>query len=86
MEHKILEIGRVLGPYTGCVDRDACLAYAAATNDPSQEYLAGAVPPLFTTADGADHLRAAGVQATHLPALADTARAVNAHLVDPWPS
>lgn len=50
MEHKILEIGRVLGPYTGRVDRDACLAYAAATNDPSQEYLAGAVPPLFTTA------------------------------------
>jgi riboflavin biosynthesis pyrimidine reductase/pyrimidine deaminase RibD-like protein len=37
-------------------------------------------PPLFTDADGAEHLRAAGVGVTHLPALSGTAREVNAHL------
>jgi acyl dehydratase len=46
-ENNILEIENILGSYTGRVDRDAVLSYAAATNDPSAEYLAGAVPPLF---------------------------------------
>jgi pyrimidine deaminase RibD-like protein len=37
-------------------------------------------PPVFTAGDGADRLRAAGVDVTELPGLADRARAVNAHL------
>jgi riboflavin-specific deaminase-like protein len=38
-------------------------------------------PPVFTAGDGADQLRAAGVEVTELPGLAPRARAVNAHLV-----
>jgi 5-amino-6-(5-phosphoribosylamino)uracil reductase len=37
-------------------------------------------PPLFAAGDGADQLRAAGVEVIELPGLADRARAVNAHL------
>jgi 5-amino-6-(5-phosphoribosylamino)uracil reductase len=37
-------------------------------------------PPVFTAGDGADRLRAAGVDVIELPGLADRARAVNAHL------
>jgi riboflavin biosynthesis pyrimidine reductase/pyrimidine deaminase RibD-like protein len=37
-------------------------------------------PPLFTAADGAEQLRAAGIQVTHLSTLSETARQVNAHL------
>jgi riboflavin biosynthesis pyrimidine reductase/pyrimidine deaminase RibD-like protein len=37
-------------------------------------------PPLFTTADGAAQLTAAGVAVTQLAALSGTAKAVNAHL------
>ncbi len=42
-------------------------------------------PPLFTAGDGADRLRAAGVDVLELPDLAARARAVNAHLVTPRP-
>jgi 5-amino-6-(5-phosphoribosylamino)uracil reductase len=42
-------------------------------------------PPLFTAGDGADQLRAAGVDVLELPDLAPRARAVNAHLVTPRP-
>jgi riboflavin-specific deaminase-like protein len=42
-------------------------------------------PPLFTAGDGADRLRAAGVDVLELPDLALRARAVNAHLVMPRP-
>jgi hypothetical protein len=35
---------------------------------------------VFTAGDGADRLRAAGVDVIELPGLADRARAVNAHL------
>ena len=38
-------------------------------------------PPVFTAGDGADRLRAAGVEVTELPDLAARARAVNAHLL-----
>ena len=38
-------------------------------------------PPLFTAGDGADQLRAVGVDVLELPGLAPRARAVNAHLV-----
>jgi riboflavin-specific deaminase-like protein len=37
-------------------------------------------PPLFTAGDGADQLRAAGVEVIEIPDLAPRARAVNAHL------
>ena len=37
-------------------------------------------PPVFTAGDGADQLRAAGVDVLELPGLAPRARAVNAHL------
>jgi riboflavin-specific deaminase-like protein len=37
-------------------------------------------PPIFAAGDGADQLRAAGVTVTEIPALAERARAVNAHL------
>jgi riboflavin-specific deaminase-like protein len=37
-------------------------------------------PPLFTTGDGADQLRAAGVSVTEIPALAPRAESVNVHL------
>jgi 5-amino-6-(5-phosphoribosylamino)uracil reductase len=37
-------------------------------------------PPVFTAGDGADRLRAAGVNVLELPDLAPRARAVNAHL------
>ena len=40
-------------------------------------------PPVFTAGDGADQLRAAGVDVLELPDLAPRARAVNAHLVSP---
>ena len=42
-------------------------------------------PPLFTAGDGADQLRAAGVEVLELPDLAPRACAVNAHLVAPRP-
>ena len=42
-------------------------------------------PPLFTAGDGADQLRAAGVEVLELPDLAPRACAVNAHLVTPRP-
>ena len=42
-------------------------------------------PPLFTAGDGADQLRAAGVDVLELPDLAPRACAVNAHLVTPRP-
>jgi len=38
-------------------------------------------PRLFTDGEGAEQLRAAGISVTELPALAERARAVNAHLV-----
>ena len=38
-------------------------------------------PPVFTAGDGADQLRAAGVEVIELPDLAGRARAVNAHLL-----
>jgi riboflavin-specific deaminase-like protein len=38
-------------------------------------------PRLFTDGEGAEQLRAAGVAVTEVPALAERARAVNAHLV-----
>jgi riboflavin-specific deaminase-like protein len=37
-------------------------------------------PPIFTAGDGADQLRAAGVEVLELPALAPRARVINAHL------
>jgi len=37
-------------------------------------------PPIFTAGDGADQLRAAGVEVLELPAAAGRARAINAHL------
>ena len=40
-------------------------------------------PRLFTDGEGAEQLRAAGVAVTEVPALAERARAVNAHLVGP---
>jgi 5-amino-6-(5-phosphoribosylamino)uracil reductase len=40
-------------------------------------------PPLFTAGDGADQLRAAGVEVLELPDLAPRACAVNAHLTAP---
>jgi diaminohydroxyphosphoribosylaminopyrimidine deaminase / 5-amino-6-(5-phosphoribosylamino)uracil reductase len=40
-------------------------------------------PPLFTAGDGADQLRAAGVDVLELPDLAPRACAVNAHIVSP---
>ena len=40
-------------------------------------------PPVFTAGDGADQLRAAGVDVLELPGLAPRARAVNAHIVSP---
>jgi riboflavin-specific deaminase-like protein len=40
-------------------------------------------PPVFTAGDGAEQLRAAGVQVIELPDLAGRARAVNAHLLAP---
>jgi riboflavin-specific deaminase-like protein len=47
-------------------------------------------PPVFTAGDGADRLRAAGVEVIELPDLAGRARAVNAHLLpcppDPDPA
>ena len=42
-------------------------------------------PPVFTAGDGADQLRAAGVDVLELPDLAPRACAVNAHLVTPRP-
>jgi riboflavin-specific deaminase-like protein len=42
-------------------------------------------PPLFTTAHGAEQLRAAGLTVTEVPELADRARSVNAHLSAPAP-
>jgi diaminohydroxyphosphoribosylaminopyrimidine deaminase/5-amino-6-(5-phosphoribosylamino)uracil reductase len=39
-------------------------------------------PALFTSGEGADQLRAAGVAVTEVPELADRARSVNAHLVE----
>ena len=36
---------------------------------------------MFTAGDGADQLRAAGVEVIELPDLAGRARAVNAHLL-----
>jgi pyrimidine deaminase RibD-like protein len=38
-------------------------------------------PALFTAGEGADQLRAAGLDVLEVPELADRARAVNAHLV-----
>lgn len=38
-------------------------------------------PPLFTSGEGAEQLRAAGVAVTEVPALAEVARSVNAHLL-----
>ena len=38
-------------------------------------------PPVFTAGDGADQLRAAGVEVIEIPGLAGRARAVNAHLL-----
>jgi riboflavin-specific deaminase-like protein len=38
-------------------------------------------PPVFTAGDGADQLRAAGVEVIEIPDLAGRARAVNAHLL-----
>ena len=38
-------------------------------------------PPVFTAGDGADQLRAAGVEVIELPGLAGRARAVNTHLL-----
>ena len=43
-------------------------------------------PPVFTAGDGADQLRAAGVEVIELPDLAGRARAVNAHLLPPDPN
>jgi len=40
-------------------------------------------PPVFTSADGAGQLRAAGLTILELPGLAPRARAVNAHLLSP---
>jgi riboflavin-specific deaminase-like protein len=40
-------------------------------------------PPVFTAGDGADQLRAAGVDVLELSALAPRARSVNAHLLTP---
>jgi pyrimidine deaminase RibD-like protein len=40
-------------------------------------------PRLFTDGEGAEQLRAAGVAVTEVPALAERARAVNAHLARP---
>jgi riboflavin-specific deaminase-like protein len=40
-------------------------------------------PPVFTAGDGAEQLRAAGVEVVELPDLAARARAVNAHLLRP---
>jgi 5-amino-6-(5-phosphoribosylamino)uracil reductase len=37
-------------------------------------------PPVFTAGDGADRLRAAGLEVIEIPGLAGRARAVNAHL------
>ena len=37
-------------------------------------------PAVFTAGDGADQLRAAGVEVIEIPGLAGRARAVNAHL------
>ena len=37
-------------------------------------------PPVFTAGEGAEQLRAAGLEVIELPDLADRARAVNAHL------
>ena len=37
-------------------------------------------PPVFTAGDGAEQLRAAGLEVIELPGLADRARSVNAHL------
>jgi riboflavin-specific deaminase-like protein len=42
-------------------------------------------PPVFTAGDGADQLRAAGVEVTEIPDLAARALAINAHLVPPDP-
>jgi len=43
-------------------------------------------PPLFAAGDGADQLRAAGVEVVELPDLAPRARRVNAHLLRARPS
>jgi pyrimidine deaminase RibD-like protein len=40
-------------------------------------------PPVFTAGDGAEQLRAAGVEVIEIPGLASRARAVNAHLEPP---
>ena len=47
----------------------------------SQVVYAWREPPLFAKGDGADQLRAAGVNVTEIPALAARAEAVNAHLL-----
>jgi riboflavin biosynthesis pyrimidine reductase/pyrimidine deaminase RibD-like protein len=56
-----------------------CVQHILAAGIPRVVY-AWDEPALFTVGDGDDQLRAAGVTVTEIPALAGTAREVNAHL------
>jgi pyrimidine deaminase RibD-like protein len=57
-----------------------CVQHIVAAGIPTVVF-AWREPPVFTAADGAGQLRAAGLTVTELPDLAPRARAVNAHLL-----